>query len=58
MVHELECPGCGHDFVVEDDYLYGDCPNCSNTSYYWDYVLDEETYEEYFAGYYWETIKK
>lgn len=22
--------------------------------YYWDYVLDEETYEEFFSGYYWE----
>jgi Zn finger protein HypA/HybF involved in hydrogenase expression len=55
-MNELECPVCKHKFSVED-YDFGDCPKCGKAEYYWDYVLDEETCEEYFAGFYWE-IKK
>ena len=54
MEHELECPKCNHKFFISEDYQVGDCPNCGNAHYYWDYVLDEETYEEFFSGYYWE----
>ena len=53
---ELECPSCGYEFILDDDYLTGDCENCHKTNYYWDYVLDDETYEELFSGYYWNTI--
>lgn len=54
MEHELECPKCNHKFIISEDYQFGDCANCGKASYYWDYVLDEETYEEHFSGYYWE----
>jgi hypothetical protein len=54
MQHELECPKCNHKFFIGEDYKVGDCPNCVKTHYYWDYVLDEETYEELFSGYYFE----
>lgn len=53
MTHELVCPRCEHKFSVEDDYESGDCEICG-LSYYWDYVLDEEDFEEIFSGYYWE----
>jgi len=53
MMHELECPKCQHKFVLNEDYQTGDCPNCGEAQYYWDYVLDDETSEELFAGYYW-----
>ena len=55
MEHELECPKCKHKFILSEDYLTGDCPNCGKANYYWDYVLEEGTYEELFAGYYWES---
>ena len=54
-MNNLKCPKCNHQFTLKEDYEYGDCPNCNNASYYWDYVLDEETCEEYFATYYWDT---
>ena len=54
MEHELECPKCSYKFLLNEEYKSGDCPNCGKASYYWDYVLDEETYEEFFSGYYWE----
>ena len=57
MEHELECPKCNHKFFISEDYQFGDCPNCGEAYYYWDYVLDEETYEEFFSGYYWEDNK-
>ena len=53
MSHELECPRCNHQFSIEADYESGDCEVCG-LSYYWDYVLDDETSEEIFSGYYWE----
>lgn len=57
MEYELECPKCNHKFFINEDYKYGDCSNCGKAQYYWDYVLDEETYEELFSGYYWEDKK-
>ncbi len=54
MEHELRCPKCKCEFVVNDDYESGDCPDCGEMFYYWDYVLDEETFEEHFSGYYWD----
>lgn len=54
MTHKLECPKCNHKFYIIEDYQVGDCLNCGKANYYWDYVLDEETYEEFFSGYYWE----
>jgi hypothetical protein len=54
MEHELECPKCNYKFFISEDYQVGDCPNCGKAHYCWDYVLDEETYEEFFSGYYWE----
>jgi hypothetical protein len=53
MEYELECPKCNHKFFIGEDYQVGDCLNCGKAQYYWDYVLDEETYEEFFSGYYW-----
>jgi len=50
----LTCPFCTTEFEVED-YDSGDCPNCKQQHYYWDYVLDEETYEELLSGFYWES---
>ena len=58
MEHELECPKCGFEFTLDEDYSSGYCPNCKEAHYYWDYVLDEDTYEEYFCGYYWEKNKR
>jgi len=54
MKHELECPVCKYEFIVSEDYITGDCPSCGKANYYWDYVLDDETYEELFSGYYWD----
>ncbi len=54
MEYELECPKCHHKFCIYEDYQVGDCPNCGKSYYYWDYVLNEETYEEFFGAYYWE----
>lgn len=54
---ELICPVCGYKFLVED-YDSGKCPNCGKANYYWDYVLDEETYEEFFSGFDWEIYKE
>ena len=51
-MQKIECPGCQYKFTVED-YSTGDCINCGAWYYYWDYVLDDETYEEMFAGFYW-----
>lgn len=56
-MNELTCPICNYIFEVED-YDSGDCPNCKNAYYYWDYVLDEETYEEYLSGFDWEIYKE
>ena len=36
---ELKCPSCGYEFILDDDYLTGDCENCHKTNYYWDYFL-------------------
>lgn len=52
-LHQIECPHCKHIFTHEDDYGNGKCPSCQ-AQYYWDYVLDEETYEEMFDGYYFD----
>ena len=52
-LHDLECPNCGHKFTIKEDYDSGVCPHCKNAFYYWDYVLDEETFEELLSGYYW-----
>ena len=54
MSHELKCNKCDFEFSIDEDYQFGKCPNCNVGYYYWDYVLDDETYEEFFAGYYWE----
>lgn len=54
MKHELKCINCEHKFILYEDYLCGDCPNCGGAHYYWDYVLDDKTFEEYFSGYYWD----
>jgi hypothetical protein len=55
-MNELKCPGCGWEFILDDDYLVGDCENCHGATYHWDYVLDGETYEEILSGYDWELI--
>jgi len=53
MMNNIKCPVCNYEFLVED-YDSGDCPNCGKTHYYWDYVLDEESYEELLSGFEWE----
>jgi len=53
MTYELECPSCYHKFTLNEEYDSGNCPNCMKAYYYWDHVLDEEIYEEFFEGYYW-----
>jgi Zn finger protein HypA/HybF involved in hydrogenase expression len=50
---EITCPSCQHSFHVED-YEHGYCPNCEETSYYWDddwnYALDEDNGSPGFTG--------
>jgi transcription initiation factor TFIIIB Brf1 subunit/transcription initiation factor TFIIB len=52
-MNELVCPKCNYKFFVHD-YESGYCPNCKKAHYYWDYVLDEKTYEELFSGFHWD----
>lgn len=55
MKHELECPSCGKNIELDEDYLSGDC-ECGRADYYWYSVYDEETGEEFFEGYYWNVV--
>lgn len=52
MVYNLECPKCGHKFTLDGKYECGECPECQGTRYVWDYVLDDNTFDELFADYY------
>jgi hypothetical protein len=56
-MHELQCPICDYIFNVEEDYDIGTCLNCGKSNYYWDSVYDEDSGEEFFEGYYWDTKK-
>ena len=51
--HKIQCPGCLHEFLV-DEFDNDECPKCKEYYYYWDSVMDEDTFEEYFQGFYWE----
>ena len=55
MKHELECPACGKNIELDEDFLSGDC-ECGRADYYWDSIYDEETGEECFEGYDWNVI--
>jgi hypothetical protein len=37
-----------------DEFDNDECPKCKEYYYYWDSVMDEDTFEEYFQGFYWE----
>ena len=54
MKHELQCPECNYEFTISDDYETDNCPNCKGANYYCDYVLEDDTCEELFSGYYWD----
>lgn len=57
-MYKLECPNCKNIFFLEEEHETGYCPNCAITYFYWDYIEDAKTYEEFFGQYYWGVEKK